>query len=143
MNAMERLLEDDILRIIQADAANNEKYGTLIYEYCEKRIAQIEAKRERAKIQQIEKRAEGDELRAKVLEFLTNIPQTIDQITRCFNDDSITSPMVKYRLSELVKYGMAERETQLRPYIETDEDGNKKERFKRIVVYKRAEGGNE
>ena len=51
--------------------------------------------------------------------------------------------MVKYRLSELVKYGMAERETQLRPYIETDEDGNKKERFKRIVVYKRAEGGNE
>ena len=67
--------------------------------------AATSAKRARAR------REEGDALRERVLEILsTDKFMTINEVTKAFNDDDITVPMVTARLTQLVKADLAEKD---------------------------------
>lgn len=74
-----------------------------VNEYITKTIAQLEAKNEKAKERAAEKKADGDELRAKIEELLTDEFQTGDEITAALNDPEITKAKVTARLTQLVK----------------------------------------
>ena len=71
--------------------------------YIEKTIDQLNAKNEKAKARAAEKKADGDELRAKIEAILTDEYQTGDQITAALNDPEITKAKVTARLTQLVK----------------------------------------
>ena len=71
--------------------------------YIEKTIDQLNAKNEKAKERAAEKKADGDELRAKIEALLTEDFQTGDEITAALNDPEITKAKVIARLTQLVK----------------------------------------
>lgn len=83
-------------------------------EFIAKQIEQLEAKAAKAKSKAAEKRAEGDALRATVLECLANDAQTIDEITAAVveatGDTEITKAKVTARLTQLVNAGQAVKE---------------------------------
>ena len=79
--------------------------------YIEKTISQLNAKNEKAKERAAEKKADGDELRAKIEALLTEDFQTGDEITAALNDPEITKAKVTARLSQLVKTGKAFKTT--------------------------------
>ena len=74
-----------------------------VNDYITKTIAQLEAKNEKAKERAAEKKADGDELRAKIEALLTDEFQTGDEITAALNDPEITKAKVTARLTQLVK----------------------------------------
>ena len=74
-----------------------------VNDYITKTIAQLEAKNEKAKERAAEKKADGDELRAKIEALLTEEFQTGDEITAALNDPEITKAKVTARLTQLVK----------------------------------------
>lgn len=73
--------------------------------YCDATLAQLEAKAEKAKERSAAKKAEGDELRARVLACVTEVPQTGDQITAALGDAEVSKPKVTARLTQLVNSG--------------------------------------
>lgn len=91
--------------------------------YIEKTISQLNAKNEKAKERAAEKKAEGDELRAKIEAILTDEYQTGDQITAAIGDKEVTKAKVTARLTQLCKADKAHK-TQVKT-----EDGRK------IVAY--------
>ena len=91
--------------------------------YIEKTIDQLNAKNEKAKERAAEKKADGDELRAKIEAILTDEYQTGDQITAAIGDPEVTKAKVTARLTQLCKADKAHK-TQVKT-----EDGRK------IVAY--------
>ena len=77
--------------------------------FCEKEIAAIDAKAEKAKERAAAKRAEGDALREAVQAVLTNEFQTIDEITGKVEGEEVTKAKVTARLTQLVKAEIAEK----------------------------------
>lgn len=90
-----------------------------VNDYIEKTIEQINAKNEKAKARAAEKKAEGDGLRAKIAELLTDEFQTGEQITAAIADPEVTKAKVIARLSQLCKANEAHKTT-----VKTD-DGRK------------------
>ncbi len=90
-----------------------------VNEYIAKTIDQLNAKNEKARERAAEKKADGDELRAKIEALLTEEFQTGDEITAALNDPEITKAKVTARLTQLVKAGKAFKAT-----VKT-EDGRK------------------
>ena len=74
-----------------------------VNDYITKTIDQLNAKNEKAKERAAEKKADGDELRAKIEALLTEEFQTGDEITAALNDPEITKAKVTARLTQLVK----------------------------------------
>ena len=74
-----------------------------VNDYITKTIDQLNAKNEQAKERAAEKKADGDELRAKIEALLTEEFQTGDEITAALNDPEITKAKVTARLTQLVK----------------------------------------
>lgn len=74
-----------------------------VNDYIAKTIDQLNAKNEKAKERAAEKKADGDELRAKIEALLTDEFQTGDEITAALNDPEITKAKVTARLTQLVK----------------------------------------
>jgi len=81
--------------------------------YIEKTIDQLNAKNEKAKVRAAEKKADGDELRAKIEAILTDEYQTGDQITAAIGDKEVTKAKVIARLTQLCKVDKA-RKTQVK-----------------------------
>lgn len=84
--------------------------------FCEKEIAAIDAKAEKAKERAAAKRAEGDALREAVQAVLTSEFQTIDEITGKVvgffilnKGEEVTKTKVTARLTQLVKAEIAEK----------------------------------
>jgi len=76
--------------------------------FCEKEIATLDARAEKAKERAAEKRAQGDELLEAVLAALTDEPATRDEITaRVEFDEEVSVSKVGYRLTQLVRNGQA------------------------------------
>lgn len=90
-----------------------------VNDYIEKTIEQINAKNEKAKERAAEKKAEGDELKAKIAEALTDEYQTGEEITAAIADPEVTKAKVIARLTQLCKAGEAHKTT-----VKTD-DGRK------------------
>ena len=80
-------------------------------EWIDKKLAQKVAKAEKAKEQRAQKAKENDELLAKVQDLLTDDFQTAQAITDALADPEISKAKVQYRLTVLVKDGVATKET--------------------------------
>lgn len=76
-----------------------------IKDFIEKSIAQIDARNEKVKERQAQKKAEGDELRARVKAVLGTEPMKVAEIVAAINDPEVTSAKVVSRLTQLVNAG--------------------------------------
>lgn len=76
---------------------------------CVKEIAALDHKNESAKKRAAEKRAKGDELRARVEAVITDEPKTINQILEDLGDSSLTPAKVTARTRQLFDEGRISR----------------------------------
>lgn len=90
--------------------------------FCEKEINALTTRAEKAKERAAEKRAEGDELQAAVLAALTDEPATRQDVTNRIEGEDVSLAKVGYRLTTLVKQGLAVKEE----IAVTGEDGKSK-----------------
>lgn len=81
-----------------------------ILDYAHLTIDQINKKNEAAKKRAAEKRAEGDELRARIADVLTDDFQTISDIIAAVGDPDLTPGKVSSRMGQLVRAGEAHKE---------------------------------
>lgn len=95
--------------------------------YIDKAIEQLENKAAKAKEKAAEKKAEGDELRAAVLEALTDEFATREEIFAKIDGEDVTVAKVGARLTQLVNAGEAIKDT-----VKVEDSKSKK------VVYKLA-----
>ena len=93
-----------------------------IVAFCDKEIATLDTRAEKAKERAAEKRAEGDELQAAVLAALTDKLASRQEITDRIEGEDVTLAKVGYRLTALVKQGLAVKEE----IPVTGEDGKRK-----------------
>lgn len=102
-----------------------------IVAFCQKEVDALAARAQKAKDRAAEKRAEGDELQAAVLEALTDELATRQEITDRI-DPSYEASVAKigYRLTSLVKAGKAVKEE----ITIAGEDGKNK----RVAAYRLA-----
>ena len=77
--------------------------------YIDTTLAQLAAKNAKAKERAAEKRAEGDELRAKIAAVLTDEYKTIAQIIDEVDVEDLTPAKVVSRLGQLVRNGEAHK----------------------------------
>ena len=82
-----------------------------LVEFLEKKVAQIDAKAAKAKEKAAEAKVKGDELRDIVAGVLTEEVQTIDAILAQVDFPEVTKAKVTARLTQLVKAGVAVKET--------------------------------
>ena len=99
-----------------------------IVAFCDKEIATLDTRAEKAKERAAEKRAEGDELQAAVLAALTDEPASRQEITDRIEGEDVTLAKVGYRLTALVKQGLAVKEE----IPITGEDG----KSKKVAAYR-------
>lgn len=97
--------------------------------FAEKEIAQLDKKAVKAKERAAEKKAEGDALRDAVEATLTDTLQTVADVSAQIEGEDVTVGKIRTRLSELVRLGVAEKET-----VSVDVDGKSVQR----MAYKRA-----
>lgn len=97
----------EILQGLVAENAGDNK--DLLLEFLDKQIALIDAKAEKAKVRNAEKKAAGDELRAVVQSVLTDELQTIDEIVAQIEGEELTKAKITARLSSLCREGIAEK----------------------------------
>lgn len=102
-------------------------------EFCEKEIAKLDKKAEKARERAVEKGAATDELAVAIEEALTDELQTIADITATLVDSyrDITVSKVQYRLSKLAKDGKAIKEEKT---IEPVAEGGKS---RKVVAYRK------
>jgi len=101
-----------------------------IVAFCEKEINALATRAEKAKERAAEKRAEGDELQAAVLAALTDEPATRQDVTDRVEGEDVSVAKVGYRLTALVKQGLAVKEEM----SITGEDG----KAKKVAAYRLA-----
>ena len=77
--------------------------------FCENEIALLDSKAEKARARAAAKKAEGDELTDVVRSLLTDEYQTIADIAAQIKGEDVTPAKVTYRLTQLVKTGVAEK----------------------------------
>lgn len=97
-----------------------------VVEFCNKEIALLDKKAEKAKERAAKKRAEGDELKDVIQGVLTAEPQVAADVVETLVGMGVETTVGKviYRLNALVKEGVAEKEDVV---IETP-DGKKAKR---------------
>ena len=101
----DKITKVEIYGMIKDACADNE----VIVDFCDKEIAALGAKAEKAKVRAAAKKAAGDELRAVVASVLTKEPMIAKDIflaCREGNED-LTEGKVVARLTQLVKAGEA------------------------------------
>lgn len=101
-----------------------------IVAFCDKEIATLDTRAEKAKERAAEKRAEGDELQAAVLAAMTDELASRQEITDRIEGEDVTLAKVGYRLTALVKQGLAVKEE----IAVTGEDG----KSKKVAAYRLA-----
>lgn len=75
--------------------------------FCERQIAAIDKKSEKARERAAEQRKVSDELTERIAAMLTDEPQTLSELAAAINDEDITPSKVSARCSKLVKEGRA------------------------------------
>ena len=100
----DKITKVEIYGMIKDACADNE----VIVDFCDKEIAALGAKAEKAKVRAAAKKAAGDELRAVVASVLTNEPMIAEDILASIEgDEDLTKAKVIARLTQLVKAGEA------------------------------------
>ena len=99
-----KMTKVEILGMIKEACEDNE----VIVEFCDKEIAALGAKAEKAKARAAAKKAEGDELRAIVASVLTTEPMIAENVLAAITGvEDLTKAKVIARLTQLVKAGEA------------------------------------
>ena len=98
----------EVKAIVEASGAEN---TAELVEFLDHQVELLASKAEKAKARQAAKKTEGDELRAVVESILTKEAQTIDAITAQIEGEDVTRAKVTARLTQLVKAGVAVKET--------------------------------
>lgn len=98
-----------------------------LVDFLDSQINAIDAKAEKAKARNAEKKANGDELRDVVQTILTDEFQTIDAIVAQVEGEEITKAKVTARLTSLVNNGIAEKADV------KDEEGRKLKAYKLVA----------
>ena len=75
--------------------------------FCERQIAAIDRKSEKARERAAEQRKVSDELTERIAAMLTDEPQTLGDLAAAIGDEDITTSKVSARCSKLVKEGRA------------------------------------
>lgn len=81
-----------------------------ILDVFDKAVEQLDAKNAKAKERAAEKRAEGDEVRQRIFDVLTDEYKTLDDIAADLDDAEITKSKIVARLAQLVKAGQVEKD---------------------------------
>lgn len=97
--------------------------------FCEKKIAALDARAEKAKERAAAKREAGDELQTLVLNALTDEFATRDEITAKVDFEDVSVAKVGYRLTSLCKAGLAEKS-------ETTIPGTDGAKARKVAVYR-------
>ena len=105
----------------------NVEGATELVEFIDKQVSLIDSKAEKAKARNIEKKANGDELREVVQNVLTDEFQTIDAIVAQIEGEEVTKAKVTARLTALVNNGIAEK-TDVK-----DDEGRKLKAYKLVA----------
>ena len=110
----EKVTKKVILEAIKRVAEDGVDFGADVtpedvLTYVDTTIAQLEAKTEKAKERAAKKRAEGDDLREKVKDLLTDDYQTVADIVAQIDDPEITNAKVVARLTALCKADLAHK----------------------------------
>lgn len=99
-----KMTKVEILGMIKEACEDNE----VIVEFCDKEIAALGAKAEKAKARAAAKKAEGDELRAIVASVLTTEPMIAEDVLAAITGvEDLTKAKVIARLTQLCKAGEA------------------------------------
>lgn len=99
-----KMTKVEILGMIKEACEDNE----VIVEFCDKEIAALGAKAEKAKARAAAKKAEGDELRATVASVLTTEPMIAEDVLAAITGvEDLTKAKVIARLTQLCKAGDA------------------------------------
>lgn len=100
----DKITKVEIYGMIKDACADNE----VIVDFCDKEIAALGVKAEKAKARAAEKKAAGDELRAVVASVLTKEPAVAEDIlARIEGDEELTKAKIVARLTQLCKAGEA------------------------------------
>lgn len=99
-----KMTKVEILGMIKEACEDNE----VIVEFCDKEIAALGAKAEKAKARAAAKKAEGDELRGIVASVLTTEPMIAEDVLAAITGvEDLTKAKVIARLTQLCKAGEA------------------------------------
>ena len=105
-----KITKKDYYETLKEIVTNTKTEGASeLINFINKQISLIEAKSEKAKARNAEKKANGDELRDVVQAILTDEFQTIDAIVAQIEGEEITKAKVTARLTSLVNNGIAEK----------------------------------
>lgn len=104
---------------------------SMLVDFIDSQIEQIQAKAEKSKERAAAKKAEGDELRKKVQSLLTTEYQSIDDIFAQIDDEDVTRSKITARLTQLVKAEIVEK------------DSRKSEEGKKQMVYRLVDAATE
>lgn len=81
----------------------------VLIDFCEHEIELLDNKAKAAAERAAAKRAEGDALRAQIVDLLTDEPKTKEEITEAIGDEDVTCPMVVARLNQAIKANLAQK----------------------------------
>jgi hypothetical protein len=95
---------------VEKDGVEIEVTGYDLVEFAETAIDQLDRKAAAAKAKAEKVKAEGDELRDKIAEVLTDDYQTIPQIVAAVGIEDLTPAKVTARLTQLIKAGKAHKD---------------------------------
>ncbi len=104
-----------ILKVANENGMTLEGYDGITFEslveFINHEVELLDSKAAAAQKRAAAKKAEGDALRERVFECLTNDPQTISAIVRAIDDPDVSANMVTSRLTQLCGDGRAVKDT--------------------------------
>lgn len=113
---MTKITKKDMFKTIASLLADNAE----VVAFCDNEIALLEKKAAKAKETAAKKKAEGDELRDVVFAAMSDTDfETIADIAGRIEGEDVTVAKVTYRLTSLVRAGLAEKTEVTIPATET------------------------
>lgn len=105
-NKVTRVMNYNDLAALAAEAGRQD-----LVEFCNHQVELLDAKKAKAQEKAAEKKKAGDELQARILDVLTDTPQSKDDICAVINDPEVTPAKIVSRMKNLVDFGFAVKDT--------------------------------
>lgn len=127
---MTKITKKDMFKTIASLLADNAE----VVAFCDNEIALLEKKAAKAKETAAKKKAEGDELRDVVFAAMSDTDfETIADIAGRIEGEDVTVAKVTYRLTSLVRAGLAEKTEVTIPATETS-------KARKVCAYRKIAG---
>ena len=127
---MEKMTKKEMFAYIASKMVEDEA----IVAFCKNEIALLEKKAAKAKETAVKKKAEGDELRDAVFAAMSDTEfETITDIASRIDGEDVTIAKITYRLTSLVRAGLAEKTEVTIPATETS-------KMRKVCAYRKIIG---